>query len=295
MRMSRAVALLAIHLPRLAAGASIVVLACATTTAGAAVEPALQIFATTTTACGLGPGATDFQRSGPSGSFCNGLRVTGELYSEQFTFTGSASATALPVRGSFLLSATANGTMAFPLPAAINQGISASATGFMYFDLVEKSAAPFVADIPVFIRVVAGATVKGNAGAGWQVNLDGLTLVSRIINGIGEPGPHPFDETWSAEYSADSGVHSIFKAVSCGVIVAPGALSSADCTASLDPILSLNQAAFDARWGTDSFSLEDHYTIRVSANLVPVPEPQSWGLMLVGVALMGWRLRKAQH
>jgi hypothetical protein len=277
----------------LVAGASLAFCLCAPINAGAFVDPALTVFATTTTSCGPGnPGSTAGGKSDPSASHCLGIRISDPNSPSDFTFTGSASATAVTGRGTFILTTTANGTMSSSSPSAA-QGISSSATGFMYFDLVEKSAPPFVGDVPVFVRVIAGASVDGNAAAAVLVKLDNTFLVNKQFYGFVQSGPHPFDESWSWSIDPSSGVHSIFKAASCTVI-AGGNSPSGDCTASVDPILSLDQAAFDTRWGDETYSLENYYTIRVSSNLVPVPEPQIVALMLAGAVLVGLRLRKAR-
>jgi hypothetical protein len=42
--------------------------------------------------------------------------------------------------------------------------------------------------------------------------------------------------------------------------------------AAVDPVLRFDQAAFDARYGAESFSLSEYYSLKVSENLV-APEP----------------------
>lgn len=66
--------------------------------------------------------------------------------------------------------------------------------------------------------------------------------------------------------------------------------SRADCHATVDPTIRLDQEDFDARYGSDSFLLSEYYTLQFSANVnvVPVP-PAVWlfgsGLLgLVGIA-----------
>ena len=274
-----------------AVGAALALFVCLTTSANAGVAPVLQVFATTTTACATGqPGVTVVNKQGVSGSFCTGVNIDYSSYGlPGVTFSGSAKAEALPIFGSFTLSASANGSMQGAQPCNA-QGIHSAATGFMYFELAEKSPAPFAADIPVQTLVNAGMSVTGNAGASLLVTIDGLDLFRKSANGTSQPVFLPFEEKGQWYVAPNSGVHSIFKAVSCGVIA--GANVSGDCTASLDPVLSFDQSAFDTQWGAASFSLEDYYTIQVSANLVPVPEPQTYALLLIGAALLGWRVQR---
>jgi hypothetical protein len=57
------------------------------------------------------------------------------------------------------------------------------------------------------------------------------------------------------------------------------------CNAVLDPVVFLDQAAFDARMGPLSYPLADFYAVEISANLMSIPEPSS--LLLMGIALAG--------
>jgi hypothetical protein len=63
-----------------------------------------------------------------------------------------------------------------------------------------------------------------------------------------------------------------------------------ECSAAVDPIIRLDQTAFDELYGPDSFPLADYYSVRFSEN---VPEPEG-GLAAaaVGIALAALGLRK---
>lgn len=62
----------------------------------------------------------------------------------------------------------------------------------------------------------------------------------------------------------------------------PNWSSHAEAIAAVDPIIRLDQAAFDARYGSNSFPLVDYYQIRFSPN---VPEPST--IAFVGTGLVG--------
>ncbi len=69
---------------------------------------------------------------------------------------------------------------------------------------------------------------------------------------------------------------------------------TAECGASVDPILRFDQAAFDAEYGAESFPLDEYYILDISENVVPLPAA-GW-LMATGFATLigrGVRRRKA--
>jgi PEP-CTERM motif len=70
---------------------------------------------------------------------------------------------------------------------------------------------------------------------------------------------------------------------------APG---SADCQANADPVISFDQAAFDARYGTESFDLASAWRLDFSQ---PVPEPGTLWLGLAGMALLGSLRARTRH
>ena len=55
------------------------------------------------------------------------------------------------------------------------------------------------------------------------------------------------------------------------------------CGAYADPIISLDQAAFDVMMGTETFNLADYYELVFS----PVPVPVPAAVWLFGSALLG--------
>jgi hypothetical protein len=98
--------------------------------------------------------------------------------------------------------------------------------------------------------------------------------------------------------SANLGVGDIYNvdiSSSCESWVAPiggqSAGASAGCTAWVDPSFAFDQAAFDQQMGTSTYRLDDYYQIVFSPN-VPVPESDTYALMLAGLALVGWAARR---
>jgi hypothetical protein len=64
--------------------------------------------------------------------------------------------------------------------------------------------------------------------------------------------------------------------------------SDAECRLAVDPLVTLDQQAFDAAYGSNSFALADYYALNLSPN-VPVPEPATALLWLTGFAVVGRR------
>lgn len=55
------------------------------------------------------------------------------------------------------------------------------------------------------------------------------------------------------------------------------------CSAFIDPVIRFDQAAFDAKYGANSFNLTDYYRLHFSDNIVPVPA----AVWLFGSGLLG--------
>lgn len=73
--------------------------------------------------------------------------------------------------------------------------------------------------------------------------------------------------------------------------VGQSAAASVNCFAQVDPFISFDQAAFDAQMGADTFRLDDYYAFVYSENL-PIPEPESYAMMLAGLGLVGFAARR---
>jgi hypothetical protein len=70
--------------------------------------------------------------------------------------------------------------------------------------------------------------------------------------------------------------------------------SSASCSAWVDPFFAFDQAAFDQQMGNDTFALNEYYQFVFSPN-VPVPEPETYALMLAGLGLVGFVVRRRKQ
>jgi hypothetical protein len=63
------------------------------------------------------------------------------------------------------------------------------------------------------------------------------------------------------------------------------------CSAMVDPFIGFDQATFDAQMGPNTFALDQYYQFVFSPNL-PVPEPETYALMLAGLGLVGFAARR---
>ena len=90
-------------------------------------------------------------------------------------------------------------------------------------------------------------------------------------------------------------IYTVDISSSCESWVAPiggqSAGASAGCTGWVDPSFTFDQAAFDQQMGTNTYRLDDYYQIVFSPN-VPVPEADTYALMLAGLGLVGWVARR---
>jgi len=82
---------------------------------------------------------------------------------------------------------------------------------------------------------------------------------------------------------------------SCESWVAPiggqSAGATAGCTSWVDPFFAFDQAAFDQQMGGDTYRLDEYYQFVFSPN-VPVPETETYALMLAGLGLVGFAARR---
>lgn len=102
-----------------------------------------------------------------------------------------------------------------------------------------------------------------------------------------------FDESKSLDLLL-TGLYTVTTSASCYSWVAPiGGQSNgaaAACSAWVDPMFSFDQAAFDARMGSNTFALADHYRLVFSENVPtapPNPMPLPSSMALAGAGLLG--------
>lgn len=70
--------------------------------------------------------------------------------------------------------------------------------------------------------------------------------------------------------------------------------TSASCSAWVDPLVAFDQAAFDQQMGIDTFALNEYYQFVFSPN-VPVPEPETYAMLLAGLGLVGAAARRRKQ
>nr|WP_082515948.1 PEPxxWA-CTERM sorting domain-containing protein [Sphingomonas sp. Leaf412] len=61
------------------------------------------------------------------------------------------------------------------------------------------------------------------------------------------------------------------------------------CQLDFDPVVTFDQAAFDRRMGARTFDLSEYFGLTMSTGAVP--EPGTWGLMILGFAAVGGAMR----
>jgi len=158
-----------------------------------------------------------------------------------------------------------------------------------YFDNVQYGTPPFVpAWIPIsftahaqgnstpgllFLQVFVDATLSG-AGGTWRnqdIVSDAFDVATTLLSLPGDEFTVMLEASCGA--SAQGSVDFL-----------TGALGSASdtCNAAIDPQIQFDQAAFDAKYGTQSFNLSDYYRLDVSPNVVPLPAP----LWLMGSSII---------
>lgn len=70
--------------------------------------------------------------------------------------------------------------------------------------------------------------------------------------------------------------------------------TSGSCSAWVDPSFAFDQASFDQQMGNDTFALNEYYQFAFSPN-VPVPEPETYAMLLAGLGLVGALARRRKQ
>lgn len=164
-------------------------------------------------------------------------------------------------------------------------------SALLVFEVAALAPPPAPVDsVPVVFWTSLEADLDGlGAGATAQVRLDGTTIFSRFLNWFTW---EPYTEEIRTLGVTPSYLHVIQKALRCEAGVNLTTDPFASCSASLDPVLSFDQAAFDAQMGDATFDLEDYFEIHVQEELAGVPEPGD--ATLLGALLLGmWARRRS--
>jgi hypothetical protein len=88
---------------------------------------------------------------------------------------------------------------------------------------------------------------------------------------------------------------SVFLDASCSgqISYADGQAPSSFCQVVADPRFTLDQAAFDAQMGSNTFPLDQYYEFAYSPGAAATPEPSSLALMVLGLIGVTLAVRKA--
>lgn len=193
----------------------------------------------------------------------------------------------VPLVGSVIVSADCiRGPSSF-----LNDEVTAAATGgVMFFFSVDQIKIPTVA--PITIPVYFEARGQGSVEAGY-----GRYIASAGISGVpgadfstgsyeGYTSTSTFDKSVSVDLTPNYN-YIVQIGAGCYAFAEEGTPHSA-AQAAVDPIIRLDQAAFDATYGSNSFPLAQYYRIDFSPNvpLAAVPEPAST-MILLGASLVG--------
>jgi len=172
-----------------------------------------------------------------------------------------------------------------------------------------------VSDLILDIYFQANATIEisgtgRSGGYGFaQVNLQGYNNTELINWSVDETAG---STNWGESYSASDGfnryttIEATLNTIYYGVMQASGSLTAAGCGpyncpgasgstmagssslfVNIDPIIRFNQAAFDARYGANSFNLEEYFRIDFSSNIPAQPVPVPSSIFLIAPSLVG--------
>jgi hypothetical protein len=162
----------------------------------------------------------------------------------------------------------------------------AEAAGWVTFYVQPENIIPppfTPADLPIYFEASGhGSTTSGTAY---------LQLISDFGNYLSTHG-EPFDLN-TTKWTRAGDLLYIYLNASCSARQAGGydlsnwpptpTSASAHCEAAIDPTIHFDQAAFDAKYGANSFTLTDYYRLHFSDNIVPVPA----AVWLFGSGLLG--------
>jgi hypothetical protein len=199
--------------------------------------------------------------------------------------------TALPKIGvvDVVVEANANGTDDSKFAKPVTAGAQAGGSVTFYFT-VEEIRSPVMNWVPsVYFEAHGQATIEGSATNSAAFNYEGSAGAFVILPdgtqwGIEGEIEDPESPSWSDEFAKrinlelapndlDNPFYQVTIAAGCDVQVWTGGdyNSRAECQVAVDPTIRLDQEAFDAKHGSDSFQLSEYYTLEFSENVNAIP------------------------
>lgn len=202
-------------------------------------------------------------------------------------------------------SASATGTDPSSPAGTPPVGGAAQANGSVtfYFTVEELQPVPGVTFTPtIYFEASGNATLEGTKTNNAFFNYEGsASAVAILPDGTQwsiQGDLYDPQSSWSDQFSqstildlAPNDFANPFYEVTIGAGCYVGAwtggdyTSTAECHATIDPIVRLDQAAFDAKYGANSFLLSDYYSLQFSTNVNAVPVPAA--VWLFGSGLLG--------
>ncbi len=204
------------------------------------------------------------------------------------TARAAASVTPLPDTALIRFNAFAAGSAVDDISGG-GTGMVAGGFAQYLFGFLAIAPTPHPIDkVPLDVTVSATFKVEGGAYGMLSVTLDGDSLLAERVS-RGQGTRYELATLWFEPLS----LHLISKGGSCTASVNLPYVDNGSCEMTIDPVLSFDQAAFDALMGSSTFALDEYFAIRLSESLAPVPEPSVVSLMLAGIALLGLHRRKS--
>ena len=208
----------------------------------------------------------------------------------------------------------ASGGSADPMNS-FGAGIASDTTKLDYYVTVAPLGSIGTAGLKIPLIFTDAGSISGSASANGEVGGEAETFVRALTGELVVDGARTsFDDDTSdtVEERSLSGAygqdHHLLFDFGEGDVVAHVTLTAScfygslrvgsvitTCSASADPFVGFDQAAFDAQMGANTFNLSETFRIVTSAGLEPtggVPEPASWALMIAGVGLAGAAVRR---
>jgi hypothetical protein len=163
----------------------------------------------------------------------------------------------------------------------------ASATSLLtfHFTIIPKEGAPPLSSIPIYFEASGvGDIVKGSGhiyatafiqGTSYNWNANGW-YISQYVDGS-------FDKSVTLSLQPGYAYPVVLNAaIYTSAFSSSGTVAEGQVTASVDPIIRLDQEAFEALYPGSNLKLSDYYTLEFSPNLA-VPEPGI--LVLLGISM----------